>query len=567
MSVIAVIGQTNYFEKEPYMFFKNKIDQSTGQVTPELDKIVIQWQLTTYPNDPCRLQYDLEQYSGLIITANYNWNDDLWYVELDLDDDLDPGELYYFQAFVMDDDIPIDGREGSFITPPLTEATTSVFYGYGDTRGSSTLPPANHDPVCEAIMNEVDNDPGSQTFLIHTGDWNYNDDEAKWTQDYFNLTHVNSLELKAKLAIMGAKGNHEITGTNYAKYWPFSYQGTATGFCYSFDYGPAHFCMIDLDHEDATLNQEKRNWIENDLSNTLKKWKIVVFHSPIFSSGGHDNNLNEQVYLQSLFVNSGVQIVLNGHNHYYAHWMVQGIHHLTLGGGGANLYSPQTDAGELAVAAIYHFAKFSLEEDMIKVNVIDKDGLHFEDFNVPQTLKICNNQHVTWDQNITYADEIRVCSGSTLTITSEVGFVENGKVIVEQGGKLELDGGLLTSVKEDEFWYGIEVWGDPSSNQNPVDQGWVKIQNGGTIINSRQGVVASLLEEDPTDGDLTPNPAYAGGIIQASDAHFINNQTAIQFYDYPHTSVSYFNNCEFKLDWNYFGTVEPENYMVIDNMT
>jgi photosystem II stability/assembly factor-like uncharacterized protein len=172
----------------------------------------------------------------------------------------------------------------------------------------------------------------------------------------------------------------------------------------------------------------------------------------------------------------------------------------------------------------------------------------------------------TWDTPKHINGNVHIEDGATLTITSEVYMAEGNRIVVEQGGKLLLDGGIITNTCGN-YWYGIEVWGDPSSNQNPVDQGWVKIQNGGTIINSRQGVVASLLEEDPTDGDLTPNPAYAGGIIQASDAHFINNQTAIQFYDYPHTSVSYFNNCEFKLDWNYFGTVEPENYMVIDNMT
>ena len=172
----------------------------------------------------------------------------------------------------------------------------------------------------------------------------------------------------------------------------------------------------------------------------------------------------------------------------------------------------------------------------------------------------------TWDTPKHIYGNIHIENGAALTITNEVYMAEGKIIFVEQGAKLDIDGGLITNMCGN-YWFGIEVFGTPSANQNPIDQGWVKIQNGGTIMNSQQGVVAALLEEDVTDGDLTPNPGYTGGIIQASDARFINNQTAVQFYDYRFNSVSYFNNCEFKLNWNYFGNAEPENYMIIRNMT
>jgi hypothetical protein len=550
-------SQTIGFEKEPYIFFQNKIVQST--ITSEIEKVIIQWQLTAYPNDPCELMLGTAPFTGPVLLANYNWTDDLWYVELDFDYYLEYDQKYYYQAFIMDDDIPIAGKTGSFVTPPLPESNSTVFYGYGDTRGSSTSPPAYHDPVCEAIMDEAFTSTDDQTLLIHTGDWNYNDDETKWTQDYFNLTHSNSLELKANLPIMGARGNHEITGTNYKKYWPYSYAGATTGFCYSFDYGPIHFCIIDLKDEDAILDQNKKNWIQNDLAGTQKKWKIAVFHSPIYSNGGHDNNEYEQSYLQNLFVNQGVQLVLCGHNHYYARWMVNGIHHLTLGGGGAPIYTPQTGIGELEAASIYHFGKFEIDDKLARISIIDKDGNHFEDFAVPQSTLICDNQNVIWDNDMIYCDDVRICSGSSLTISTEVKFAAGSKIIVERGGKLILDDATLTSAFEDEQWLGIEVWGNSLASQNPISQGWVVSENGTTIENSQMGIYTN--RPDPVSEGWTPN--YTGGIVQVSETEFVNNTIAAQFFSYNYTSVSYFVDCNFEVNNGYFGASDPENYVEV----
>ena len=40
----------------------------------------------------------------------------------------------------------------------------------------------------------------------------------------------------------------------------------------------------------------------------------------------------------------GVKVVLQGHNHYYAHCEYDGVHYLTLGSGGCNLTDPATVA-------------------------------------------------------------------------------------------------------------------------------------------------------------------------------------------------------------------------------
>ncbi|MCD4698167.1 MAG: metallophosphoesterase [Bacteroidales bacterium] len=562
---LSIYAQYN-FEKKPYILFQNKESEDPNiNYTPELKDIMIRWQLDEEnTNDACTIWWGINSYTNSATAEKDDLYDKLYYYNLSIDQSasqpLDPLTKYEYKVIIE------NGEEafGTFITPPLPDATELTFYAYGDTRSN----PGTNNEVCGKIVAEIDDN--SQTFLLHSGDWIDHDTEEYWQDEYFNLQSNMSIQLRLMISTMGVLGNHEANGYGqgaiYKKYWTYSYENS---FYYSFDYGPVHICCLEITNDDP-IDPGQISWlIEKDLLYTDKKWKILMFHTPGYSNGGHPNNEQVQNIIQPICEEFGVQIVIAGHNHYYAHWLVNGVHHLTLGGGGAPLYDPEP--GGLKAYRFYHFAKFDIENEMMNITIHHKNddgnwGNDFDTFSLPPTLKICNGTQETWVEDITYVDEIRVCEGSTLTITSEVGFIEDGKIIVEAGGKLELNGCKLTSVNNDETWYGIEVWGDPTAGQNPIDQGWVLLQNGATIENSEQGIVASLLEEDPTEGDLIPNPAYAGGIIQANGANFINNQTAVQFYDYPHSSVSWFVDCEFKVDGNYFGTQEPENYMVIDNM-
>ena len=101
-----------------------------------------------------------------------------------------------------------------------------------------------------------------------------------------------------------------------------------------------HVVMLDQ-YTTYTAGSTQYNWLKTDLAASTKKWKVVVLHEPGWSAGGgHGNNTTVQNDLQPLFVQYGVAIVFGGHNHYYARASVSGVTHLTVGGGGAPLYSP-----------------------------------------------------------------------------------------------------------------------------------------------------------------------------------------------------------------------------------
>ncbi|MEZ5196325.1 MAG: hypothetical protein R2764_07995 [Bacteroidales bacterium] len=156
-------------------------------------------------------------------------------------------------------------------------------------------------------------------------------------------------------------------------------------------------------------------------------------------------------------------------------------------------------------------------------------------------------------------------TGSILTIQSEVGFVEDGKLIVERGGKLIVDGGVLTNVIEDILWQGIELWGTKNATQNPIDQGWVRIINGGTIENAIVGIKTCKISVDPTEGEVV-DLNYTGGIVQATDAVFRNNRFAVRFHDYRYSSASYFDDCDFVLNDNYICEDDPGYFVRMNSM-
>jgi hypothetical protein len=576
LAVSFIVGQN--FRKEPYLFFKNKVDQITGDVLPQLDKIIIKWQLQPNSTYISKFRYSTVPNLGNYVIA-YNDQDGIRYYELDLEDDLNPSTMYYYSVQLTDD--TEEELSGSFFTPPTYSATSLTFYAYSDTQNSGNgQPPSEfHETICGKILNEINSTSENQTLILHCGDWNHGNVDISWDENYFNTDQPNKLEMLSKLPVMGIYGNHDqfpVNGTSVLeKYWSYSFVEPIPhplNRWYSFDYGPIHVSCLDLYYENIPVLLEQEEWLISDLEETDKEWKIILFHSPIYSSapqngGGHLSNLIARPVIKSICEEYGVQLTLSGHNHHYAHWSINGVHYLTIGGCADDLYPVDLDQGEISAAPIHHFAKFSILNDLLTVDIIDNNGNLFESFTTPKSLNICNNENVLWNKELANIGDVRICSGSTLTITNTVSFVSNAKIIVERGAKLVLNGGILTC--NEGMWQGIEVWGTASAYQNPVDQGWVQIINDGTIENAVCGIRAVKMDNSipPPGGDDLPNYTYTGGIIQASDAHFINNQTAVQFYNYSHNSVSYFVNSEFKVDENYFGTTEPENYMVVDNMT
>jgi hypothetical protein len=271
-----------------------------------------------------------------------------------------PSTPYYYQVRSGG-----EAKPGSFRSPPSPSDTSLKFFAYGDTRTY----PADHDSVAAAMICVYQTDPQFQTLTLHVGDLVGNGDlEEHWDEQFFDPMYTNIAEFHANLPTQAARGNHEREAILFAKYFPYPF---VIGRAWSFDYGPAHFVLVDQ-YISYVPGSAQLAWIENDLATTDRQWKFMVIHEPGWSAGGHANDPEVQDYLHPLCERYGVQIVFAGHNHYYARAGVDGIHHVTTGGGGAPLYSP--DPGYpyvVATAEEYHYCTIEIEGDSLEFAAVN----------------------------------------------------------------------------------------------------------------------------------------------------------------------------------------------------
>jgi hypothetical protein len=159
-----------------------------------------------------------------------------------------------------------------------------------------------------------------------------------------------------------------------------------------------------------------------------------------------------------------------------------------------------------------------------------------------------------WDFDIQMYNDIVVKPGATLTIKCKVGMANHGRIIVERGARLIIDGGEVFPWGTN--WQGIEVWGTSNkrqfiaSNGLNVDHGIVNIINQGTINSADEGITTAKYD-NAGNIDWTG----AGGIIRCDNAKFINCWRAIQYMAYHNfiptngnriDNIGYINNSTFE---------------------
>jgi predicted phosphodiesterase len=87
---------------------------------------------------------------------------------------------------------------------------------------------------------------------------------------------------------------------------------------YSFNYGDAHWLVLDANPYMDWTNESLRNWVAKDLAEaTSAKWKFVCFHQPGFSFDVSHYKEQRMRLLCDVFEKGGVDIVFAGHAHNY----------------------------------------------------------------------------------------------------------------------------------------------------------------------------------------------------------------------------------------------------------
>jgi len=200
-------------------------------------------------------------------------------------------------------------------------------------------------------------------FIAVPGDIVYNDGLiSEYTKKFWPIYNAdeadsNGAPLMRKIPFIAAVGNHDADNNDLDKYpdglayyyfWAQPLNGPkVSGFAnayptfkaseinknaflaaagkaypvmnnFSYDYGNAHWLVIDADTYVDWTNKELVEWVKQDLQKAANAtWRFVMFHHPGFNSSREHFEQQQMRLLSPLFEAGKVDVVFNGHVHNY----------------------------------------------------------------------------------------------------------------------------------------------------------------------------------------------------------------------------------------------------------
>ena len=131
--------------------------------------------------------------------------------------------------------------------------------------------------------------------------------------------------------------------------------------------------------DSTNLDGPQRQWLSGQLAASRAKWKIVLLHHPLYTSGRYAWQARMTRWqLESTLVEHGVAVVFAGHEHIYQRSRLQrGILHVVTGGAG----SLRRGDGRLTSAIArtfdrdYHFVLVEIADDALYFQAITREGV------------------------------------------------------------------------------------------------------------------------------------------------------------------------------------------------
>lgn len=206
-------------------------------------------------------------------------------------------------------------------------------------------------------------------FIIHLGDMIPKPHEKEW-QTFFETSR------QVSLPFFPVVGNHDVGTTTlgeeiYRKQFFLPENKTYYAFCV----GGILFVILDSEKGRGRIINEQLSWLENILSSSKEKMKLVFIHRPLFlpvdslkTGRAMDKYPIERDDLHRLFLQNKVKTVFEADDHRYDRREQDGILYLISGGGGAPLTSLKEKGG------YFHYIWISAQKEKIEGEVVDLEG-------------------------------------------------------------------------------------------------------------------------------------------------------------------------------------------------
>ncbi|MCJ8014636.1 phosphodiester glycosidase family protein [Paenibacillus sp. KQZ6P-2] len=218
---------------------------------------------------------------------------------------LEPGATYVYR---VGDGNGHYSQQGTFKTAGAVGEPTKFLY-FADSQAGDL---AGYKLWGNTVKKAIENTPDAD-FMVHVGDMV----DKGYLEQEWNWWFSEAQDALMNTTLVSAIGNHEVMGTkeNNDFLAHFNQPGNGLeslkGSNFSFDYGDIHFMVLNSEYQ----YEEQQQWLEQDLSNTTKKWKIAIFHRGPYGSI-YDTEEIRRLWAPVLEKHQ-VDLVLNGHDHIY----------------------------------------------------------------------------------------------------------------------------------------------------------------------------------------------------------------------------------------------------------
>jgi tartrate-resistant acid phosphatase type 5 len=233
-------------------------------------------------------------------------------------------------------------------------------------------------------------------FVISTGDNFYikgvrSIRDPKWRKSFENIYTAKSLFVPWYVCF----GNHDYMGRVNAqlKYGKRSARWLTTERYYSFEQripgsnDSILFVFIDTNPFDGSMNPKthsdlrkqdttlQKKWLNETLENSKSKWKIVVGHHPLFTTGARRGHTDDIHGFHSVFEKHKVDAYFAGHDHDLQHQKPPGHTHYFVSGAGSKLRPVSSDPTMTKFAISESgFMLIRLSSDSLNLRVINHLG-------------------------------------------------------------------------------------------------------------------------------------------------------------------------------------------------
>ncbi len=291
-----------------------------------------------------------------------------------------PDTLYHYRA-ISDADTSADFV---FHTPVALDRSFR-FLAYGDNRTNT----ADHQSVVDqmALVNPA---PG---LLLNVGDLTATGSTSDY-QTFFNVEQG----IISRAPLFPALGNHD-TGVMANWYALFALPGNERW--YSVRYGNSSFHILDC-YSPYSTGSPQYDWFLNELkadsADATVRHIFVTFHNPPYTTNtGHSSDLTVRQYICPLLERFHVQIAFMGHIHAYERSLVNGVHYVITGGGGAPLYSGWGAAQPWTVyrETCLEFTQVDVRGETVDVRTIKPGGAVIDPFQVVSPFPVSGTEDET----------------------------------------------------------------------------------------------------------------------------------------------------------------------------